>query len=690
MTVDGRRFLSVPVFRFRRAAAMSLAFIMLVSGCSPDDGAVEASPADDAANGSESEGPVVDGRVQWSMRERHVRGSDVYDDATSSYRDEYVYPDRWMVDFDACSRFPQRSDRTYEWSVSMLQGPFETSRSSTTCRLEDDSGLPVLTDYRVSVKVFDSGVYEGGAATDFTPKDLLIVAFGDSIASGEGRAAFYGDQCHLSDNSGFSRAARRIEATDPHTSVTFLNLACSGAGLVRGVLFPQQDYPGSRNRVQASQMHELYRSLCGSNIQVCRERPRSVDKVFVNVGANDLGWSNYLRQCGRDESLNELEIEDVIPLLSVLDLRDVSWEDLKDKPLQTVGDHVFEQMDAFAFPLGLDEIILSYYDDFMEGLDYVLDLLGLPTLGWVDNSECRSDKASRALTAGTRGLRPFFALLDRFLDGDGREVVEDALAGHGTFTAVTQEDRLFVICAYGDDAQKRRAGANCGSAPGMEHVPDIAGVSRALFSALRTEEIYLTSYAVDTLSNREGELGGCGPLGGVSSEDASWFLHHGTFLNISLGFSADFLRWNFVRGITERFQTDGGVNHGYCAGADSWFIDVYEGRTEGTLHPTPDGYDAIADELLGVLEAGPVLASEDYVVDIEFLDAQVSGPGDLPTAGQDSIRLEAYERLRRGGATLDTVVEFDRNAPVPLHNGEATVRIDGPLAEVSIDPTSVA
>lgn len=78
---------------------------------------------------------------------------------------------------------------------------------------------------------------------------MLIVSLGDSYGSGEGNPDLHqifdprpesffqvhrptqwvDKRCHRSATAGPAEAARRLEASDPKTSVTFLSFACSGA-----------------------------------------------------------------------------------------------------------------------------------------------------------------------------------------------------------------------------------------------------------------------------------------------------------------------------------------------------------------------------------------------------------------------------------------------------------------------------
>src|SRR5262249_5125327 len=82
-------------------------------------------------------------------------------------------------------------------------------------------------------------------------RDLLVVALGDSLTSGEGNPdadatpfalpRWQNGACHRSLKSGAALAALELERRDPHTSVTFVTLACSGASIAEGLL---HDYRG--------------------------------------------------------------------------------------------------------------------------------------------------------------------------------------------------------------------------------------------------------------------------------------------------------------------------------------------------------------------------------------------------------------------------------------------------------------
>jgi hypothetical protein len=129
-------------------------------------------------------------------------------------------------------------------------------------------------------------------------EDLLIVSIGDSVAAGEAvpdvphpfRAIWQSVRCHRSARSAHALAAKRIEAEDGRSSVTFVHLACSGATIPVGLLGPYggieppRDEPPLEPQVAALE-------------RVAAVRP--VDAVLLSVGANDAHFGDAVRFCAR-------------------------------------------------------------------------------------------------------------------------------------------------------------------------------------------------------------------------------------------------------------------------------------------------------------------------------------------------------------------------------------------------------
>jgi len=131
-------------------------------------------------------------------------------------------------------------------------------------------------------------------------EDELVVVLGDSVASGEGNPQGKGKwldrPCHRSAAAGFEVAARRLGELDPHRSITFVSLACSGAEIGKGLL---EGYggvaPPSRGFEYPPQVERL-RQLAAA--RAGRDGAGGgVDAVLLSVGANDLAFSGVVKDC---------------------------------------------------------------------------------------------------------------------------------------------------------------------------------------------------------------------------------------------------------------------------------------------------------------------------------------------------------------------------------------------------------
>jgi hypothetical protein len=98
-------------------------------------------------------------------------------------------------------------------------------------------------------------------------------------------------RCHRSANSWEVLAAQRIEQSDPHSSVTFLHLACSGATIWKGVIGPYAGIQPPDSNTVPAQVDRMA-SLVGS---------RTVDRVLLSIGGNDVNFSSIVTACIRGE-----------------------------------------------------------------------------------------------------------------------------------------------------------------------------------------------------------------------------------------------------------------------------------------------------------------------------------------------------------------------------------------------------
>ena len=266
--------------------------------------------------------PVPTARFAWSMPDRYEAGWEAWDAKASAYRPGYVQPDRWTLHVNACaSSGGGQAINLYRFSIRGVDTPLSLDAHGTACRrtfkLED------LGRYDVGVTVRTAAGDSAPRTQRIRLRDWLIVSTGDSMASGEGTPDEPGDyrkgnagleevrpvtwqdkRCHRSARSGHALAAAKLERDDPHSSVTFVSLACSGAE-IRHLLTDryagQQRAPGDTTTLPA-QLDALA-GLIG---------PRRVDAMLLSVGVNDVGFAGIVRACATNVGLGGLGDSDCV------------------------------------------------------------------------------------------------------------------------------------------------------------------------------------------------------------------------------------------------------------------------------------------------------------------------------------------------------------------------------------------
>jgi lysophospholipase L1-like esterase len=194
-----------------------------------------------------------------------------------TYESEYVSPESWKVNFDACE-----FSRGAAIASFTLQVRGELFPKGNSCKFAHE--FPTLGTYPVNLIV----KYNDGQTTivqaDVTVKDYLIVSVGDSFASGQGNPDIERDQtkgpaqwvyrrCHRSAKAGPALAALAIERADPASSVTFVSFACSGATVNDGLIGEQKK--GLKSLTRQMDLVKLI------------ARNRKIDALLISVGGND-------------------------------------------------------------------------------------------------------------------------------------------------------------------------------------------------------------------------------------------------------------------------------------------------------------------------------------------------------------------------------------------------------------------
>lgn len=231
--------------------------------------------------------------------------------------------DTLRVTLDGCASLPAGGGvpiSRYLWSVNGAQVADLDHCAGPTIEVRSGARPQV----RLEVRDDQGGRAVTSRAID--PRDLVVVSLGDSVASGEGSplrassggapAVWSDPSCHRSPYAGPALAARELEDADPHTAVTFVQLACSGAAIVDTFADPaHQKAPTDPDDPVTGGLDDAYAGVqhadtCTTPGGACPSlRPsqlaqmtqllgaRTADAVLVSVGANDVRFSGTLEKC---------------------------------------------------------------------------------------------------------------------------------------------------------------------------------------------------------------------------------------------------------------------------------------------------------------------------------------------------------------------------------------------------------
>ena len=268
-------------------------------------------------------------RFEWTVAPQYIDtdgdGLPEAANASGTPADNVIVGDNAVLEvtLDACASLPSSGGAFithYVWSVNGSQVADVDHCAGPTIQV--DSG----TTPSVRLEIRDD--HAGRAATnrEIAPKDLVIVSLGDSVASGEGsplieqssshQVSWSDRSCHRSPYAGPALAAAQLEDADPHTSVTFIQLACSGAAIVdtfedpsyrKGASDPDDPATGGMKDAYAGVEHAATcddpgtpcPSLRPSQLSQMQQLlgPRAADAVLVSIGANDVRFSSTLKSC---------------------------------------------------------------------------------------------------------------------------------------------------------------------------------------------------------------------------------------------------------------------------------------------------------------------------------------------------------------------------------------------------------
>jgi lysophospholipase L1-like esterase len=174
---------------------------------------------------------------------------------------------------------------TFDWTITG-EG---SSGSPSSDHCDVNAYVKKLGVYRVTAKEMRDGKPTGTTAADdhVVVRDWLIIGLGDSNGSGQGNAPYVDGLCHRSVKSYQYQIAKYIEDQDPHSSVTFVWDACSGAHtdqLWKNSYEGQEPSGGDVLPPQIEQVKSV----------IAKRKP---DAIIMSVGINDLSFSAIMTFC---------------------------------------------------------------------------------------------------------------------------------------------------------------------------------------------------------------------------------------------------------------------------------------------------------------------------------------------------------------------------------------------------------
>ena len=206
-------------------------------------------------------------------------------------------PSSWSVTLDACGSQPgHKTISQYKWEVQGLPEQV-TSNCQHTITVPREAVYPT----KLTVMLTDGSSVT--ANRDVKVVDRFIAVMGDSYASGEGDPQTFIQwgsdsviawptwddvRCHRSMYASSARAARIMELQDPHSSVTYLSRACSGATIAQGILGGYKGIETSPGAPDLPPQLQQVRSIVGN---------ARIDDLLISIGGNDVGFANIIAAC---------------------------------------------------------------------------------------------------------------------------------------------------------------------------------------------------------------------------------------------------------------------------------------------------------------------------------------------------------------------------------------------------------
>lgn len=232
----------------------------------------------------------------------------------------YAHPKGYTVELKVRNGDCDRN-ATYTWFAAGK--PLKVVQGETRCVYSVDFDKEGTYLVRVEQQASASTEEPTTFTKEVVVQDFLLAALGDSAASGEGNPPLLNEpdqttlfrDCDRSRVAYGSQAAQRAENLDPRSSVTFLELACTGALLTEDADKMVQLAAAAGGKaekrapkdVQAgSKEFQFYLRQTGHTGKTIFKQldtlkdligDRELDGLTITIGVNDLDWTGVIAAC---------------------------------------------------------------------------------------------------------------------------------------------------------------------------------------------------------------------------------------------------------------------------------------------------------------------------------------------------------------------------------------------------------
>ncbi len=252
--------------------------------------------------------------IDWSMPDKMVAGKQ-FNEASASRNgllghDAIYPPGGWEVNLYLIKNKQKigecNNDPLVEWRWEVTPSANVSTKPAAGCT--SSMTVKQLGIYNVTAKKYT----RSSTSLPFTfprngvkrtqkvlVRDFLIVGLGDSNASGEGNPPWIYGKCDRSQASYQFMTSLYVEQRDPHSSVTFLFPACSGARIEHVYSMPYGGTNPDSNGALDPQVTQVAKLLRLTGAAGEPKKPRNVDAVILSAGVNNLYFGALVEFCLR-------------------------------------------------------------------------------------------------------------------------------------------------------------------------------------------------------------------------------------------------------------------------------------------------------------------------------------------------------------------------------------------------------